>query len=59
MELIISDKISIIVKLNDEVSFEEMDNEGFFYNEKNEKLIVANITALHIYNFIMNNIKKV
>lgn len=58
MKINIADNINIAIKLNNSITFEEMDNEGFFYNESNEKLIVANLTTLHIYKLIKNNIEN-
>lgn len=45
----------INVILNSKIVYDEIDNEGYFYDEELDRIIVMNSTCLFLWNLIKNN----
>lgn len=54
MKISIKD-VQINVTLNSKIVYDEIDNEGYFYDEELDRIIVMNSTCLFLWNLIKKN----
>jgi|GEM_PF-4025781 hypothetical protein len=55
MKILIKDA-QMNVSLNSKILYDEIDNEGYFFDEELDRIIVMNSTCLFLWNIIKNSV---